>query len=582
MNVCWILLLKTKMRYFLLGLFACLCSSAFADLRYSLSVDVPGQSVRVSLELEAKSGANDFSIPAWCPGFYTIKNYQTKISDFRVRREGGVEIAVAKNGDRTWRAVLAKAETITISYRVLGDDGGLGFFGTQIDGKHAFVNGPSAFVYPDQRTTEKCTLKITTPTGWEVATAMPVSPNGGYSTGNYDELIDHPIQLGQMSRKSFTVSNIPFEVVVASPTGRYPNMDTLAASLALTSRPAIQMFGSAPFKKYMYIIHLAIGDFAGGLEHRASNVIATQFENPLELGTLASHEYFHAWNVKQIRPKMLGPFDYSKQVRTRNLWFSEGVTDYYAHMHYYSSGQMAENDLLSSLGYQIDELQTSRTRRTKTLEDACWSTWESGGFGFGDLSYYTKGLLCGLLLDAAILEATNGESSLDDVMKMLYANHALPKPGFEEDDIRQAVNYIAGKDLTALYNSLVRSTDELPYDRLRSIGLEVLPQNSIVEDFGFDVDRQATVCEVRPEISAMGLLEGDKIAELDGKPFDNQSWRDNASPAYSARILRNGLPLSLNLRKIAVPSPMYRVRKVADPTERVKMLYSKWLDRLGN
>lgn len=570
------------MRYLLVGLFAILSASVFADLRYSLSVDVPSQSVRVNVELEAKAGANEFSIPAWCPGFYTIKNYQTKISDFRVRRESGAEITVTKSGDRTWRASLDRVETITVSYRVLGDDGGLGFFGTQVDGKHAFVNGPSAFVYPDQRTTEKCTLKITTPTGWEVATAMPVAPNGGFSAANYDELIDHPIQLGQMSRKSFTVANVPFEVVVASPTVRYPNMDLLAASLALTSRPAIQLFGSAPFKKYLYIIHLAVGDFAGGLEHRASNVIATQFENPLELGTLASHEYFHAWNVKQIRPKVLGPFDYAKQVRTRNLWFSEGVTDYYAHLHHYASGQMNENDLLNAIGYQIDELQMSRTRRTKTLEDACLSTWESGGFGFGDLSYYTKGLLCGLLLDAAILDATSGKSSLDDVMRLLYANHALPKPGFEEDDLRLAVNHIAGKDLTSLYNSIVRSTEEMPYERLRNIGLEVLPQNSIVEDFGFDVDRSATVCEVRPEISAMGLLEGDKIAELDGKPFVSQSWRDNESPVYSARIFRNGLPLSLNLRKVAVPSPMYRVRKIADPSERAKLLYSKWLDRLSD
>ena len=233
------------------------------------------------------------------------------------------------------------------------------------------------------------------------------------------------------------------------------------------------MFRGAPFKHYTYIIHLAVGDFSGGLEHRASTVIAVPDSTNLRLAELATHENFHSWNVKQIRPKALGPFDYTKQVRTANLRFAEGVTDYYAYLMMYRSGERDSAWLLQEFGQQIADLQNGATRKSLTLEECSKQTWEHGGFGVDDLSYYTKGLVVGFIFDAAIRDATGGQRSLDDVLRLLYSRHRLPNPGYDEDALREAINEVAGTDLSSLYNRMVRSTDELPYEVLQKIGLKL-------------------------------------------------------------------------------------------------------------
>lgn len=451
-----------------------LCTSGLAEVRYSLTVLPQAQSIQVSMTLEA--GVNQaFRIPAWCPGFYFLQDYHNNVSDVRATNEKGEAVQVEQDSSdpRKWTARNASQETLTLSYRVLGDDSGLGFFGVNVRSDTAFVNGPAAFLYAEGTKEEPCTLKITTPEGWELATGLDAE-SGVLKAKNYDELLDSPLQLGKMARRSFTVEGLPFQVVFASTNGRYPsNLSAVVQELQQLSAPAIKLFGGAPFKRYVYIVHLAVGNFNGGLEHRASTVIATNNSGSLQLGTLAAHEFFHAWNVKQIRPQDLGPFDYTNKVRTGNLWFAEGVTDYYAYLTAYRSGRYDSNWLLNSLSGQIREYQSGSTRKRLTLEQCCRETWENGGFGVDDFDYYNKGLLAGLLFDAAIRGATEGKRSLDDVMRLLYSRHKLPNPGYPEDGILKAINEVAGTDLSALYRRIVQSTEELPYEVLEQIGLRV-------------------------------------------------------------------------------------------------------------
>jgi predicted metalloprotease with PDZ domain len=359
----------------------------------------------------------------------------------------------------------------------------LGFFGTSVLAKTAFVNGPSAFMYVDGRITEPTHLKVSLPEGWKIATAADADPAGVYRAGGYDEMVDHPIQMGSFESRKFEVAGIPFEVVFVSKDQRYLcDLDAEAAQLKTIAAPAIKMFGGAPFKHYTFFLHLSVGDFNGGLEHRACNVIATYNSKRLDLDDLAAHEYFHAWNVKQIRPKILGPFDYTAPQRTGNLWFSEGVTDYYAQMTTYRSGLKDKDWLYRQLGNNVSELQRSRNRHKYSVSETSRITWENGGFGVGDLSYYTKGLLCGWLLDSAIRDATDGSKSLDDVMRLMFQRYRLPKPGFEENGILSTINEVAGKDLTALYNRIVNTTEELPYGELVKIGISVDPSSGRVTE----------------------------------------------------------------------------------------------------
>jgi len=462
--------------------FAFLPFLASADVHYTLTADPQNKSVRVTITLDKPNPEESFHIPAWCPGFYFLQHFEKKISDFKAVDPSGADLKVDHSKDpRGWTVSDPEQKPITVSYRVLGDDPGLGFFGTSVLSKTAFVNGASAFMYVDGRLTELTNLKITVPEGWDVATPADPDDRGGYKASGYDEMTDHPIQMGLFEVRKFEQGGIPYEVVFVSPDQKYqPDLDAETARIKAIALPALKLFGSASFKRYIFFIHLAVGNFNGGLEHRACNVQAVRNTKPLDIDDLAAHEYFHAWNVKQIRPKILGPFDYTKEQRTANLWFAEGVTDYYAKITTYRSGLHDENWLLGQLSDQVSQLQHSRDRLRFTLADCSRLTWDDTGFSYGDLSYYVKGLLVGWIFDAVIRDATDGEKSLDDVMRLMYQRYHLPQPGFDEGGILAAINEVSGADFTQLYNQMVNSTLELPYDLLEKIGIKVDPSNGDV------------------------------------------------------------------------------------------------------
>jgi len=461
------------MRRLLFGL-AFLFSTAAATVHYSLTPMPASKAILVSVTVDAPKAIEIFRIPAWCPGYYQIAQYQRKMFDIQAADEGGHVLPIENLDPRSWKVQSTGGGKLIFSYKVLGDDAGLGFFGVNVTVDKAFVNGAAGFVYVDDRQTEDVDLTVRNPAGWDIATAMDAKGDQGFKAGGYDEFIDHPIQLGVFQRKKFKVQGVPFEVIFVSNKNK-PNcdMDAEAERLRIVSGPALKMFGSSSFKRYLYILHLAIGNFSGGLEHRACNVQAVADTPELHLDDLAAHEYFHAWNVKQIRPQILGPFDYTSPQRTANLWFAEGVTDYYAKLDTFQSGLQSEAWLRAQILEQIQELQQGATRKELTVEQSSRRCWDSDGFGVGDLSYYVKGLLAGFLFDAAIIDATDGKKTLDDVMRLLYREHKLPKPGYGEDELRIAINETAGADLSDLYRRMIRSTEELPYDLLLRIGLRV-------------------------------------------------------------------------------------------------------------
>jgi len=486
----------------LLPLLLCVPAFACADIHYTLEPMTAAKSVRVAVTMDSSGVKEVFRIPAWTPGMYELMKYQEKVSDVKAANpDGGVLTVTPTLDKRGWEVANPTGKPITVSYRVLGDDPGLGFFGVNVNDKQAYVNGAAAFMYVDGHLTDKTTLALKLPIGWDVATAMEPG-SGGWKADGYDEFIDHPLQLGEFTRKRFTVEGVPFEAIFVAPDGQIRcNPDVEAERLRKLSIPTMKMFHGSAFKKYLYIIHLSIGNFSGGLEHRACNVQAVSNVKPLNLDELAVHEYVHAWNVKQIRPKVLGPFDYTKECRTGNLWFAEGVTDYYGTMHTYASGVLDEAWLLGALGQQVSDLEHGKTRLTKTVEDSSRETWDNGGFGVGDLSYYTKGLLIGWIFDAEIRSLTHGAKSLDDVMRLLYARCKLPNPGYDEDGLMATINEVAGKDLSGLYRDMVRSTKGLPYGLLKDLGMLVItPGQEIPGGNGAKADQFMVVKD--PDASA--------------------------------------------------------------------------------
>lgn len=551
-------------------------SCAYANIRYTLTPEPNNRAVRVSIQFEATTDKPVVSIPAWCPGFYVLKSYERELYDLKASTNAEAPSAMRAINPRTWEVNAKKGDAVQVTYRVEGDDPGLGFFGVNVQENSAFVNGPAGFMFVEGRLTEPHFLDIKLPGGWSAATGMDKVGSNQFKSEGYDEFIDHPIELGKFKKVEFKVMGYPFEAVFTSTDGTYPDLEAAKKELQALSEPAIRMFGGAPFKKYTYIIHLDVGNFGGGLEHRASTVLAIPNTNPPDIGTLAAHEFFHVWNVKHIRPKALGPFDYTNRVRTKHLWFAEGVTDYYANMHAYEAGVLDEAWLLAILGDEVDTLQTSRSRNLITLENACLATWEHGGFGYGDMSYYNKGLLVGLILDAAIRDATNGAKSLDDVMRLMFLKYKLPNPGFGDEGILEAVNQVAIKDLSAIYKQCVQSTQELPYEVLQRIGLRVVRTGDETWVAGFDV-RQGRVDFVAEDVRKMGIKEGDFILQWQGMISPSVPSTMESPEPYRVTVEREGTIHELTLVPVERKRVGYALQKMPNLDDRTQKLLNGWL-----
>lgn len=508
-------------RWLIVGLtWALALSLGFAEIRYTLRPDPDRGVVDIEMRIERAAPGQVVRIPAWTPGFYFLQDFQNSILNLRAKGEDEGDVPVTRFDARGWRLDHPTQSSVRVLYSVRGDEPGLGFFRVNVRPQTTFVSGPGAFLFAEGRLEEPTRLTLQLPPGWDVATTMPRTANGDFRSADYDELVDHPIVMGRFERRTFSVQNIPFEAIYVTTSGP-PGLDLDDATrrLEAVSRASIRMFGDAPFDRYLFIVLLAVGDFGGGLEHQSSSVMAIPNMLPDYFEELAAHEIFHAWNGKQIRPKVLGPFDYTREVRTISLWFVEGVTDYYGKLLAYRSGLRDREWLLDQISDEIRDLQLSRMRQLRTLEEASFQAWEHGGFGVGDLSYYTKGHVVAFLFDVAIRQATDGAKSLDDVMRKLYIRHQYPNPGFEEFDLLPAISGVAGRDLSGMYHQMVRTTLELPYEQVRAIGLRLLRPRESFPYPGFELEGD-TVAQVDPELRDVGLREGDRILTVNGKAFD--------------------------------------------------------------
>lgn len=535
------------------------------------------------MDFDATKGTTTVSIPAWSPGYYQLANYQKSIS-LVTASEGGVDLKPKSTGARSWQIDLTKPGKVHLTYEVQADDPGLGFFGSHLDSFTGFINGASAFMYVDGRKTEKSTVQIQAPEGWDQSCPLPKSGSSLYtaSTG-YDELIDSPIQIGQFIKDSFTVEGIPFDVVYVTGGGPLKcNKAEIDKMLQTVSAPAIKMFGSAPFTHYIYYLHLKVGSFAGGLEHRNSTVICLADSPDLSFDDIAAHENFHAWNVKQIRPVSLGPFDYSKQVDTSQIWFSEGVTDYYADMLTYRSGLQDSKWLLSEISDRAADLQTEMARHRLTLAECGARTWSDNGFGDEGLSFYTKGYLVGWLLDAGIRGQTNGKKSLDDVMRLMFGKYRLPNAGFKAGDILAAVDEVIGRPfaMDSVYRRMVHSTEEMPYAMARSLGLEVIGPDFPMIGFGFQsVDGK--VHDPGAQALAQGVMEGDKIVSITTYPWNGG---DSSNANFYTLAVERTVDGKTQNKSFRLPFRYQHsddVKVILDPTAgpTAKARLSEWLQR---
>jgi predicted metalloprotease with PDZ domain len=554
-------------------------------------LDVPGlkpKTFHVTIRIEHPTEDHvDFAIPAWTPGYYQILSYETHIDNVHAEDGHGSGLPVLHPSRRVWEVTGSggRREPIQISYDLHAMDEGFGFFGSALQNNQAYMNGASALMYVVGHTDLSASLSVSIPSDWKLATGLealasiagskPSLPGRTGATASYlfrakdyDELIDCPMQFGRFDAVDFQSDGVRFRCVLVG--NHQADVPRLTATLTRIVHTAIQVFGSAPFPRYVFFYHIGGGGFYGGLEHRNSTVI--HLGNPIRDGgsddflTTTAHEFFHAWNVKYLRPSILGPFDYTQPVRTTSLWWAEGVTDYYAYLILLRSGLRDRDWFVRTFSDRIAELDNDDARVRVSLEEASSKAWEGGSMGFDGLSYYLKGSLVGLYFDLKIRELTEGHKTLDSAMRELAARYGRQGLGYPEDALLKVLDSVAGADLQSDYERYVRGTEEIVWqqvfspagldlyrDRSAYLGIHIAKGDRGKEDSDKEThDLPATVADVERGMAAdrMGLRPGDTIAKINNRPVTADSLTNTVqelapdSP-ISLAILRDGKSLVL-------------------------------------
>ena len=449
-----------------------------------------------------------FAMSAWIPGSYMIRDFARHVVSIRAASRNRA-VALEKLDKHTWRAQPVDG-SLTVSFDVYAWD--LSVRGAHLDTTHGFFNGACVFLRVLGQESAPCELEIVRPMGaryrnWRVATAIPRKGAGLHGFGTYvasdhDELIDHPVEMGEFTRASFRACGVPHDIVI---TGRHA-ADTrrLQRDLKRLCGHHVRFFGgSAPMKRYVFLV-TAVGEGYGGLEHRASTaLLCSRDDLPREGETevseryrsflgLVSHEYFHAWNVKRIKPAAFIPYDLDRENYTTLLWAFEGITSYYDDLALVRCGLIERRDYLELLGRSITAYLRTPGRTVQSVAESSFDAWikyyrQDENSPNAGVSYYVKGSLVALCLDLLIRGRTRGKRSLDDVMRALWRRHGLTGVGLEEDGIERLAEEASGLKLEHTFDDWLRSTRELPLKALlatQGVEMELRPAESAQDKGG--------------------------------------------------------------------------------------------------
>ncbi len=409
------------------------------------------------------------SMPAWSPGIYRIENYARNVQDFRAATAKNAPLKWEQTDKQTWRIAKQAADDLEVRYQV---------YSALLTDELADLAPPVTFMYVVGYKHVPCSVKYNAPGGWKVYTGLE-KRGDRYHASDYDIFIDAPAFIGEFKVLEFETGGARHYLV-------FSNRDVSLSAPQLTTDvkdivdAAIPIFGKLPYKEYYFLFKVQ-RQAGNAVEHLNSTRIVVG-ENDFvsqtsyrQVLTTVAHEFVHLWNVKRIRPKALGPFDYTREVHTRLLWMLEGITSYYGNRLLHLSGIDTTPEYLSRIGALIDSLEHAPGRKLMSAEEASWNAWiRSDNADNNTISYYTKGELIGLLLDIEIRARTKGQKNLDDVMRYLLETYANKGAGFPEDGFLQAIERVAGSSFEEFYQVTAQSRQELDYNRfLRQAGLLV-------------------------------------------------------------------------------------------------------------
>lgn len=531
------------------------------SMEYRVKVGDPASKLyEVEATLPAGGDTTLVSLPAWTPGHYEMENYVRYVRSFQASGSDGAALRWDKLDPDTWRIFSHASDRIRVTLEFYADT--LNLSGSLLKRDFGYFNGTNLFVYPEGHYEYPARVSFELPEGWRVATELADGDEPGvFLAEDYHELVDNPTFLGNFAIDSVRVDARWIRMAVYP--ARYFEDEPGGAreraleAMARIARSTNELFGEPPYDRYTTFVYLEESalTFAGGLEHSDSHLDilpAATFEHPKFtfrqfFYRLLSHEYYHAWNVKRIRPVDLWPYEYDRQQSTPLLWVAEGITDYYAHIILTRAGLWGENEFLHAVRNWIISVEGQSAGRA--VEDASVDTWIEPRFG-DRYMYYDKGAVLGLLLDIEIRAATQERHSLDDIMRALYDEYYLQNRGFDTEVFLTYLGGFIGEDAArSFYRDYIDGRDPLPYrDVLAAAGLEFRVDTIVEPYFGVRVspDREGRMI-VREVVTGSaaaqaGLRVRDYLKWVGSVKVDEQNWGEAFKRAYGDSV---GVPVTV-------------------------------------
>ena len=560
-------------------------------------------------------------MPVWTPGSYLVREFERHVQDFAATDAAGKSLKWEKINKNTWRIETGGSREWRASYKVYANE--LSVRTSELNSSHGYWNNATLLMYLEGFLTSPSTVRVVAPDVWKVATGLPPAPGqrNTFRAENFDVLYDSPFEVSNFKSILFNVKGVQHRIVIDGE-GNYDPERMRRDVQKIVETQVEMMGGEIPYRDYTFILHLRPGT-GGGLEHANSTSLGY---SPFGFGTLGggdratsaspnapaippeyrgflslvSHEFFHLWNVKRIRPDALGPFDYTKENYTKLLWVAEGITDYYSDLTLRRAGLIDDGQFLRATQGAIQSLQNTPGRLVQSVEESSFDAWvkfyrPDENTLNSQVSYYDKGAILGLLLDLEIRKRTNGAKSLDDVLRTLYVDFFKKNRNYTPADFQKAAETAAGGSLEEFFAKYVRGKDELNYNAaLEAVGLRLDtgalgPMGQPVERVYFGADLRedggrVLVSRVHAGSPAyeQGLNYGDQIVALDNARvtpafFNARLAEKKPGDLINLTIFRFDQLSTLLIKLGGRSEGTYRILPLTTQTEAQKRMLRGWL-----
>ncbi len=569
------------------------------------------------------------SMPIWIPGSYLVRDFArhiVTIEAFALTADKKTKIAIQKINSNTW--VCEKTnEAVVIEYTVYAWDTSVR--GAHLDENHAFFNFCCLCLQYDKEMPCEVTINPPNCAGadlWRVATTLtPVDAKpwgyGRYGAANYDELIDHPVEIGNFDVVEFDVGQVPHAIVIS---GKHDgDLQRLAKDVEKICLVHSELFGNErPFSRYLFLLNI-VKEGYGGLEHRSSTaLLASREMMPLlndtstsrqyiNLLALFSHEYFHAWNIKKIKPESFMPYNLSEKGYTHQLWAFEGITSYYDELALLRAKVITFNQYLDLLAQSLTKVLRNPGSFVQTLADSSFDAWikfyqPNENTANSQVSYYLKGSLAAIAFDLTLRASTQNKKSLDGVMQTLWQEYGKPSIGVPEGKIEELIIQEGTEDIALLVKDAIYTTKVLPMDKLLApFGLSVtLRQQQGADDMGgkraFSESTfkagifQFTLTKFQSRLIVSTLIENgaamqaglsatDEIVAINGLRVDAESFdkigkRLSVGQKVKVHYFRQDSLKETTVTLVAPPFDTAEITKMENMSETQKTNLKQWLN----